>query len=102
MIQLLLLISVLGILISFKYLTWFLDDSYQREEKIIENILSGKYYINRASENSIIFNNKRIVKSGNRSKHYKQNSGIQFYSFESERLEDISDNSNSRLNGKCA
>jgi len=102
MIQMLLLISVLGILFSFKYLTWFLDDSYEKEEKIIENILSRKIYKNKALKNKINSNNSYMIKSGISRKLHKQNSGIKFYSFEDDSLENISDKSNTYLNGKCA
>jgi len=100
MIQVLMLISALGILFLFKYLTWFLDESYDEEEKLIEETLTRRKYFKKVSMDKISRNtmSNHIHFTGN----IKRSSGFEFYSFENEIIGDESDNDNAFANDRCA
>jgi len=100
MIQILMLISALGIWFLFKYLTWFLDDSYDEEEKIIEEILTKRNYKQKVFIDNLKRDNgnHRIPMTVNN--EYK--SGFKFYSFENKVIEEETDNSNTFPNDRCA
>ena len=82
------------------HLLWFLGDSYEREDKIIQNLLL-KSEIRMKKAGNITDKKIRTLKNIH-VRNYKSNDGIKFYTFTDDGKSDINKDNKILSNGNCA